>query len=191
MEDAARGYRRVVPSPEPIDIVELEVIRDLVEQGVLVIASGGGGIPVVWRNGRLQGVEAVIDKDRASALLPSRLGVDLFVISTDTDYVYLDYKKPTQRPLRRVSVTELEKFARAGHFPPGNMGPKIESVLQFLRNGRKEAIITSCENLCQAVADPESEGSPGKGSAGTHVFPDYDRAKIELAAELELHVGGR
>ena len=161
MEDAARGYRRIVPSPEPIDVIELEVIRDLVEQGVLVIACGGGGIPVVWKNGQLQGVEAVIDKDRASALLASHLGVDLFVISTDTDYVYLDYKKPTQRPLRSVSAAELEEYAAAGHFPPGNMGPKIESVLRFLRNGGKEAIITSCENLCQAVA----------GSAGTHIFP--------------------
>src|SRR5271157_5764506 len=93
VEDAARGYRRVVPSPEPLDIIELEVIRDLIERNVLVIACGGGGIPVVWNNGRLQGVEAVIDKDRASAWLASRLGVDLFVISTDTDCVYLDYKK--------------------------------------------------------------------------------------------------
>ncbi len=181
VEDAARGYRRVVPSPEPIDIIELEVIRDLVEQGVLVIACGGGGIPVVWRNERLQGVEAVIDKDRASALLASRLGVDLFVISTDTDYVYLDYKKPTQRPLRRVGADELEEYWRAGHFPPGNMGPKIESVLQFLHGGGKEAIITSCRNLCPAVV----------GCAGTHMFPDYDRAEIGLNAELELPVGGR
>jgi len=181
VEDAARGYRRVVPSPEPIDIVELEVIRDLVEQGVLVIACGGGGIPVVWRSEGLQGVEAVIDKDRASALLASRLGADLFVISTDTNYVYLDYKKPTQRPLRRVGAAELEEYAAAGHFPPGNMGPKIESVLRFLRHGGKEAIITACENLCHAVS----------GSAGTHMFPDYDRAKIELNAELELPVGGR
>jgi carbamate kinase len=186
VEDAARGYRRVVPSPEPIDIVELEVIRDLVEQGVLVIACGGGGIPVVWRNGRLQGVEAVIDKDRASALLASRLGVDLFVISTDTDFVYLDYKKPTQRPLRRAAAAELDEFAKAGHFPPGNMGPKIESVLRFLRNGGKEAVITACENLCQAVV-----GSAGRGSAGTHIFPDHDRAEIGLNAELELPVGGR
>ena len=123
----------------------------------------------------MQGVEAVIDKDRASALLASRLGVDLFVISTDTDYVYLDYKKPTKRPLRRVSVTELEKFARAGHFLPGNMGPKIESVLRFLRQGGKEAIITSCENLCQAVVGP----------AGTHMFPDRDRAEIERNTDLE------
>jgi len=181
VEDATRGYRRVVPSPEPIDIVELEVIRDLVEQGVLVIACGGGGIPVVWKNGRLQGVEAVIDKDRASALLASRLGVTLFVISTDIDYVYLDYKKPTQRALYRVGVTELDEYARAGHFPPGNMGPKIESVLRFLRRGGKEAIITSCENLCPAVV----------GCAGTHMFPKYDRAEVELNAELELPVGGR
>jgi carbamate kinase len=139
VEDAARGYRRVVPSPEPIDIVELEVIRDLAEHGVLVIACGGGGIPVVLKDGRLHGVEAVIDKDLASVLLALRLGADLFVISTDTDYVYLDYKKPTQRPLRQVSAAELEVYSKSGHFPPGNMGPKIESVLRFLRamEGRK------------------------------------------------------
>ncbi|MGA8838204.1 MAG: carbamate kinase [Candidatus Sulfotelmatobacter sp.] len=181
VEDAARGYRRVVPSPEPIDIVELEVIRDLVEQGVIVIACGGGGIPVISKHGRLQGVEAVIDKDRASALLASRLGADLFVISTDTDFVYLDYKKPTQRPLRHVAAADLELYARAGHFPRGNMGPKIESVLRFLRDGGKEAIITSCENLCHAVL----------GSEGTHIFPDHDRAEIERNVELEISVGGR
>jgi carbamate kinase len=187
VEDAARGYRRVVPSPEPVDIVELEVIRTLVEQGVLVIACGGGGIPVVRsKTGELQGVEAVIDKDRASAWLASRLGVDLFVISTDTDYVYLDYKKPTQRPLRSVDAAELEGYATAGHFPPGNMGPKVESVLRFLRAGGKEAIITSCENLCLAVA----------GSAGTHMFPNRKLAEakrnIDLAdTALELPVGGR
>lgn len=174
VEDAARGYRRVVPSPEPIDIVELEVIRSLVAQGVLVIACGGGGIPVVWKDGSLQGVEAVIDKDRASAWLAARLGVDLFVISTDADCVYLDYKKPTQRPLQHVSAAELEEYARAGQFPPGNMGPKIESVLRFLRGGGKEAIITSCENLCPALA----------GSAGTHIFPDRDRARTERSTDL-------
>jgi carbamate kinase len=175
VEDAARGYRRVVPSPDPIEIVELEVIRDLVEQGVLVIACGGGGIPAVWSNGRLQGVEAVIDKDRASALLASHLEVELFVISTDTDYVYLDYKKPTQRPLRRVSAVELDEYAKAGHFPPGNMGPKIESVLRFLRNGGREAVITSYENLRQAVI-----GTGSEASAGTHMFPGREWAEIEL-----------
>jgi len=181
VEDAARGYRRVVPSPDPIEIVELEVIQDLVSQGVIVIACGGGGIPVTLKHGRLQGVEAVIDKDRASALLASRLGADLFVISTDTDYVYLDYKKPTQRPLRQVVATELDNYAKAGHFPRGNMGPKIESVLRFLRHGGKEAIISSCDNLYQAVV----------GSVGTHMFPDPGRAESELNTELHLSVGGR
>jgi carbamate kinase len=159
IEDAARGYRRVVPSPEPIDIVELEVIRLLLDQGVLVIAVGGGGIPVVQSNGTLEGIEAVIDKDRASALLASELGVDVFVISTDADRVYLDYKKPTQRALRRVSADELEAHYRAGQFPPGNMGPKVESALRFLRNGGKEVVITSYEHLSEAV----------EGDAGTHI----------------------
>lgn len=161
VEDAARGYRRVVPSPEPVEIVELEVIRDLVQAGVLVIACGGGGIPVVRANGGFQGVEAVIDKDRASALLASQLGVDIFAISTDTDYVYLDYKKPSQRPLAYVDAEELESHFRAGQFPPGNMGPKVESALRFLRQGGKEVIITSYEHLCDAVA----------GKAGTRIAP--------------------
>ena len=160
VEDAARGYRRVVPSPEPIEIVELEVIRDLVARGVLVIACGGGGIPIARRNGRPVGVEAVIDKDRASALLASHLGVDLFVISTDTDFVYLDYKKPTQRPLCQVNASDLELYLAAGHFAPGSMLPKIESVLRFLWEGGKDkaAIIASAENLRRAVA----------GETGTH-----------------------
>ncbi len=162
VEDASRGYRRVVPSPEPIGIVELDVIRSLVKQGVLVIACGGGGIPVVQTDTGLQGVEAVIDKDRASAWLAARLGVDLFVISTDTDRVYLDYRKPAQRPLEQIGAGQLEGYLKAGHFPPGNMGPKIESVLRFLRDGGKEAIITSCDNLCSAVG----------GTCGTHVFPN-------------------
>jgi carbamate kinase len=162
VEDASRGYRRVVPSPEPLEIVELEAIRRLVDNGALVIACGGGGIPVVRRNGRLEGVEAVIDKDRASSLLASELSVDLFAISTDTEFVYLDYRKPTQRPLTRVSAAEIEVHLRAGQFPPGNMGPKIESALRFLRHGGREVIITAYEQLCAAVA----------GSAGTHIVPD-------------------
>ena len=183
VEDAARGYRRVVPSPEPLDIIELDVIRDLIEQNVLVIACGGGGIPVAWCEERLRGVEAVIDKDRASALLASRLGVDLFVISTDTDYVYLDYKKATQRSLALVGCSELQKYADAGHFPPGDMGPKIESVLRFLTHAGREAIITSCENLYSAVS----------GAVGTHIVPDRVGLDRGLAALVqgELPVGGR
>src|SRR5579859_100337 len=102
VEDAARGYRRVVPSPEPVEIVELDVIRTLMNRGVLVIACGGGGIPVVRHDGELKGIESVIDKDRASALLAAKLGVDLFAISTDIPFVYLDYKKPAQRQLHSV-----------------------------------------------------------------------------------------
>jgi carbamate kinase len=174
VEDAARGYRRVVPSPEPLEIVELELIRDLVEAGALVVCTGGGGIPVLREDGALRGVEAVIDKDRASAVLASQLGVDLFAISTDTDFVYVNYKKPDQSPILRATVSELEEHHRAGHFPPGNMGPKVESVLSFLRRGGKEAVITSFEHLADAV----------KGSAGTHIIPD----PIPLATFQEVEV---
>jgi carbamate kinase len=161
VEDAARGYRRVVPSPEPVEIVEEGVIRTLLDRGVLVIAIGGGGIPVVRENGALVGIEAVIDKDRASALLASRLGVDAFIISTDADRVYLDYKRPTQRPIDRATAGEIQGYYEAGQFPPGNMGPKIESALRFLRAGGREVIITSYERLSEAI----------DGTAGTHIVP--------------------
>ncbi len=179
VEDAARGYRRVVPSPEPIEIVELEVIRDLVNNGVLVVACGGGGIPVVRSNGGVKGVEAVIDKDRASALLATQLGADVFAISTDTDYVYLDYKKPTQRPLKLVTASEMEAYYKAGHFPPGNMGPKVESVLRFLRGGGKEAVITTYDHLCDAV----------DGTAGTRIVADPAGAGTTTGNSSELSSG--
>jgi carbamate kinase len=159
VEDAARGYRRVVPSPDPIEVVEEPVIRGLLAQGVLVVAAGGGGIPVVRTPEGLEGVEAVIDKDRVSALLAGRLGVDCFIISTDADCVYVDYRKPTQRPLGRVSASEIEGYRAAGQFPPGNMGPKVESALRFLRSGGKEVIITSYEYLRAAA----------RGEAGTRI----------------------
>lgn len=159
VEDAARGYRRVVPSPEPVEVVEEQVIRTLLAHGVLVIAAGGGGIPVVRTPEGLRGVEAVIDKDRVSALLATRLGVDCFIISTDADRVYVDYRKPTQRPLARVTASELQAHYAAGQFPPGNMGPKIESALRFLKNGGKEVIVTSYEHLRAAA----------HGEAGTHI----------------------
>ncbi|MGE5357903.1 MAG: carbamate kinase [Bacteroidales bacterium] len=160
VEDAARGYRRVVPSPEPIDIVEIESIRDLMDDGALVVAVGGGGIPVVRRpNGGYAGVEAVIDKDRASALLACRLKTDYFIISTDADCVYRDFKKPTQQALGLVGADEIERDYRDGQFPPGNMGPKIESALRFLHGGGHEVIITSFEHLPEAL----------KGKAGTHI----------------------
>ncbi len=159
VEDAARGYRRVVPSPEPIEVVEEQVIRDLLTEGVLVIAAGGGGIPVVRTPAGLMGVEAVIDKDRVSAVLASRLGVDCFMISTDADRVYVDYRKPTQRPLARVTAAEMAEYYAAGQFPPGNMGPKVESALRFLERGGREVIITSYDHLRAAA----------HGDAGTHI----------------------
>ena len=181
VEDAARGYRRIVPSPEPSDIIELGVIRDLLDHGVLVIAAGGGGIPVVRSQGRLEGVEAVIDKDRASALLALRLGVDVFAISTDTDYVYLDYKKPGQRPLTTVTVSQLQGHYDDGHFPAGNMGPKVESVIKFLREGGREAVITSYENLRDALG----------GRAGTHIVPDEPARILPFRAERKEPVLSR
>jgi carbamate kinase len=179
VEDAARGYRRVVPSPDPVEILELKVIRSLMNRGVLVVCTGGGGIPVMLVNGHLQGVEAVIDKDRASALLATQLGVDLFAITTDTEHVYLNYRKPDQVPLTHVTVSQLEEYYRAGHFPPGNMGPKVESVLRFLGGGGREAIITSHEHLAEAVS----------GWAGTHILPDAGANETsDLREEFEAPV---
>ncbi len=177
VEDAARGYRRVVPSPEPIEILELDVIKDLINDGVLVVSTGGGGIPVVRTGGEIHGIEAVIDKDRASALLASKMRVDLFAISTDTDYVYLNYRKPGQVPLHSLTASELQQHYNAGHFPPGNMGPKVESVLRFLEAGGKEAVITSFEHLAAAVT----------GTAGTHIFANAPAAET-LTNVIEIPI---
>jgi carbamate kinase len=165
----------VVPSPEPVEVVELDAIRALMEEGALVVSAGGGGVPVVAEHGELQGVEAVIDKDRASALLATELRVDLFVISTDTDYVYLNYKRAGQTPLTRASADEMCRHLAAGHFPPGNMGPKVESALRFLDGGGREAVITSFEHLCEAV----------EGRAGTHIVRDGVSAGVKDEGVLE------
>lgn len=160
IEDAGRGYRRVVPSPKPLEIVEEAVIKRLIDAGVVVIAVGGGGIPVVrLPDGSLKGVEAVIDKDFASSLLASKLGIDLFLISTDVEKVALNYNKPNQADLDRLTVPEAKKYLAQGHFPPGSMGPKIEAALQFLEKGGKEVIITS----------PECIGKALRGETGTRI----------------------
>jgi carbamate kinase len=162
VEDAARGYRRVVPSPEPLEIVEIDAIRSLVHDGYLVITAGGGGIPVVRRDGHLIGVEAVIDKDRASALLAHLLDIDTFIISTDTEYVYLNYQRPERQALERMTVSDAQAYLDAGQFPPGSMGPKIAAAIRFLRQGGREVIITAPEHLFDAVL----------GKTGTRVVPD-------------------
>ena len=158
-EDAGRGFRRFVASPDPEEIVEYREIKLLVDAGAVVIAAGGGGIPVIRRKGCLEGVPAVIDKDLASSLLANRLGADLLVISTAVEKVYLNYNQPDQKGLDRLTVKQAERLARAGQFPEGSMGPKIDAALRFLKNGGREVIITDPVNMVRAVA----------GKAGTRI----------------------
>lgn len=161
-EDAGRGWRRVVPSPFPQGIVETGAIRALVEKGFVVIAVGGGGIPVVRHaDGSLHGVEAVIDKDHASALLAIRLQADLFLISTAVEKVALNYRKPDQRDLDSMTVAEARKYLAEGHFAPGSMKPKIEACIQYLEQGGRQALITSPENIARAL----------RGQTGTRIVP--------------------
>ncbi len=152
VEDAGRGFRRVVPSPIPRKIIELDVIKLLVESGYIVIAAGGGGIPVIRNeHGDLEGVEAVIDKDLGSSLLARNLGADTFIISTSVDAVYLNFGRKDQTPVRRANLSEIKQFLAEGHFMPGSMKPKIEAIIQFLEGSGKNAIITSPENLLKAI----------------------------------------
>lgn len=162
VEDASRGYRRVVASPEPVEVLQLEIIKKIMDLGVIAIALGGGGIPVIKNGkGEIIGSEAVIDKDRSSALLALGLDVDLFIISTDADQAYLNFKKPNQKGIAKVNVEEMEKYYAQGHFAPGSMGPKVESTIKFIKNGGKKAIITSFEYLMDALEE----------KAGTHIIP--------------------
>ncbi|MEO0098915.1 MAG: carbamate kinase [candidate division WOR-3 bacterium] len=160
-EDAGRGYRRIVPSPEPIDILEKKAIKDLLSDGKIVIATGGGGIPVVKKNGYYQGIAAVIDKDLATSLLASLIGAELFIISTAVDGVYLNYGKPKSRLLPILTIRDCQKYLKEGQFPEGSMGPKIKAAIKFLQKGGKEVIITSPEKIPQAL----------KGKAGTKIVP--------------------
>ena len=157
-EDAGRGWRKVVPSPRPLEIVQLEAIKLLLASGSSVIAGGGGGIPVIRdASGFLVGVEAVIDKDRLSALLAAELKADLFIILTGVAKVALDFGKPTQRWVDRLGAAEARKHLAEGQFPPGSMGPKIESALAYLDAGGQEVLITTAEAL--ATEDPATVGT--------------------------------
>lgn len=148
VEDAGRGYRKVVPSPRPIDVVNKWIIRDLVRSGKIVIAAGGGGIPIII-NGRglFQGIEAVIDKDYASGLIAREVGADLFIILTGVPRVCLNFGTPDEVPLPRISVSEAEKYLEEGQFPPGSMGPKINAAVEYIRSGGTEVLITSAAHL--------------------------------------------
>ncbi|HBT47043.1 MAG TPA: carbamate kinase [Peptococcaceae bacterium] len=153
VEDSNRGWRRVVPSPKPLEIVEKEAVKALLQAGIIVVAAGGGGIPVVRQpDGSLKGVEAVIDKDRAARLLASEVGAEFFFLLTEVEQVYLDFGKPTQRAVSRLTVEEAKKYLAEGQFPPGSMGPKIEAAISFVEAGGGKAIIGSLSKAADALA---------------------------------------
>lgn len=152
-EDSGRGWRRVVPSPIPVEVIELAAIRTLTQAGFVVVACGGGGIPVIKKdNGKLRGVEAVIDKDHASGLLARDLRADLFIISTSVEKVALHYGLPGQRWLDRVTLREVRDYYAEGHFADGSMEPKIAAMIDYLNSGGKLGIITNPENIVRSVA---------------------------------------
>ena len=162
VEDSGRGYRRVVPSPEPRRILDLASVKALLDGGVVPIAVGGGGIPVVRdANGCFHGVSAVIDKDLTSAMLASELGASTLVMLTGVDRVALDFGRPTQRSLDRLTVAQARAHQSDGQFPPGSMGPKIAAAIRFLERGGERAIITSLDRAFDAL----------EGRAGTHLVP--------------------
>jgi len=161
-EDAGRGWRRLVPSPRPLTIIEQDIISYLLRGGIIVIAAGGGGVPVIRQpNGDLLGVEAVIDKDRAAAVLAREIAADLLIFLTAVAYVYLDYGQPGQRALQTLNCAEARKYWYDGHFASGSMGPKIEAAIDFLTQGGRRVLITQPENLAAAL----------EGRTGTHIFP--------------------
>ena len=152
VEDAGRGYRRVVASPKPVSIIELETIKCLLDNGIIVIAAGGGGIPVVKNSdGTLSGREAVIDKDLAAAMLAKDLKADMFVISTAVPKVCLNFGKPNQQTLDTISTKDAEKYMAEGHFAPGSMLPKIQALTDFVKSTGNMGIVTDPENLYDAV----------------------------------------
>lgn len=152
VEDAGRGYRKVVPSPKPIDVVPKWIIRDLVQAGRIVVAAGGGGIPVILNNrGLFEGVEAVIDKDYAASLIAREVKVDLFIILTGIEEVYINFGKPDQREMPVLTVDEAQKYLEEGQFPPGSMGPKIQAAIDYIKAGGKEVLITKASHLKAAL----------------------------------------
>ena len=168
IEDSGRGYRRVVASPEPLRIVESDAIRALVDGGYVVIAVGGGGIAVVeTAPGQYHGVEAVIDKDRASGLLAASLDIPLLVLSTGVERVAVHFRQPDERWVDRMAVQEARTYLEAGEFPKGSMGPKVEAAIQFLERGGTEVLITTPAALERAIA----------GETGTRILPDPVRAQ--------------
>jgi carbamate kinase len=163
-EDAGRGWRRVVASPKPIEIIELPAIKALIESGIVVYAVGGGGIPVVKdENGYLKGTAAVIDKDRASSLLATGLNADVLIISTAVEQVYLNFGKENQEAIDKMDHIQARRYCEEGHFTPGSMLPKIEACIEFIKNGGELAIITDPPNISRALA----------GETGTRIVEGF------------------
>jgi carbamate kinase len=162
VEDSGRGYRRVVPSPKPIRILNASLVDALLDRAEVVIAGGGGGVPVARIGDRMVGVEAVIDKDYTAALLASAVRADLFLILTAVDHVSLRFGKPDATPIERMTVSEAERYLAEDHFPPGSMGPKIEAGITFAKERGGEVLITSVEAMAEAFA----------GRAGTRIVPN-------------------
>ena len=162
VEDSGRGWRRVVPSPLPVEIMELEAIKALVNSGTITITVGGGGIPVIQTEDGVKGTAAVIDKDFASAFLANKIKADMLLISTAVEKVSLNFGKPNQVELDQMTVTEAKQYLEEGtHFAKGSMEPKITAIVQFLEQGGKEALITNPENISRAL----------KGETGTRIVP--------------------
>ena len=163
VEDSGRGWRRVVPSPLPKEVVELSSVKQLINAGHIVITVGGGGIPVIMEEGALKGVAAVIDKDYASSLLAREIKADLFLISTAVDKVSLNFGKPDEKQLDRMTLSEAKAYLAEGtHFTKGSMAPKMQAIIWFLEAGGKQALITNPENIGRAL----------KGETGTWIVQD-------------------
>jgi carbamate kinase len=162
VEDAGRGWRRVVPSPQPVAIIERPAIEAMIQAGFIVIAVGGGGIPVIENDaGELQGIEAVIDKDRASSLLANSIHADLLLISTAVEKVAIHFNTPDQQWLEEITVAQAKEYLAQGHFAPGSMAPKVEACIAFIERGGSKALITDPPNLTRAL----------NGETGTWIVP--------------------
>ena len=152
IEDAGRGYRRVVPSPRPLGIIEISVIKEMINKGVAVIAGGGGGVPVYEKNGKLIGIDAIIDKDSATRLLANDIGANIFIILTDVEKVAINFNTPQQKDISKMTIIECKKYIQEGHFAKGSMLPKIEAAIDFLEDGGEKAIITHPFKVMDAIA---------------------------------------
>lgn len=176
VEDSGRGYRKIVASPKPHEIVSLNVVRRLIRDGYIVIAAGGGGIPVARdKQGFLYGVEAVIDKDYAASLLATEIGADFLLILTGVDQVFINYGKPDQQPLAELSVEDARQYLNEGQFAPGSMGPKMDAAIEYIERGGREVLVTSARKLQSALM----------GRTGTRIFHGQRRLeKMNLQKTL-------